>query len=239
MKKQGSRRVAFVGEYFLKTGGKITCATLGTTCTGVFCTGDDNKCVTAWSMDSQTPLKVLSGSNSEITSLIFSKDEKLAISGSQGGTILIWDLQAQRILMSLKEHRIACTALAVPTAPGTDNLLASGSQDANVKIWDMRSGQSLYTLKGHEGAIDCVSFSPSTEWIASGDDEGSIKVHLLVKSRSGTCRAPRSSPTSASARLPSPVLPSIPKTTRWPRGPEVGPCVSGTWRTSVSSPSLP
>ena len=93
----------------------------------------------------------------------------------------MWDLEAQKVAASLKEHRVSCTALAVPS--NNLNILATASQDTNVKVWDLRTSKSVYTLKGHEGKVNALSFSPSTEWIASGDEDGIIKVWGMQNSK--------------------------------------------------------
>ena len=170
MKKQAVRRVSIVGEYFIKPGSNITCAAIGNTSCGVYCCGDDNKTVSVWTGENKAPAKVFTGHSSEVTVIAFTKDEKYTISGSQGGTVIVWDLENQKAAVSLREHRIACTALGVPSGNMGNQLLATGSQDTNVKIWDLRTGKSIYTLKGHDGAIQCVCFSPSNEWVASGDE---------------------------------------------------------------------
>ena len=147
----------------------------------MFCTGDDDRNVCIWTLDSKNPFKIFTAHSSEIACVAFSPDERVCASGSQGGTVLVWDLEGQKITASLKEHRVACTALAVP--PISSPLLATGSQDTNVKVWDMRTAKSIYTLKGHEDKISTVVFSPGKEWIASGDDCGIIKIWSLQNSK--------------------------------------------------------
>eukprot|EP00826_Nyctotherus_ovalis_P041272 TRINITY_DN4131_c0_g3_i2.p1 TRINITY_DN4131_c0_g3~~TRINITY_DN4131_c0_g3_i2.p1 ORF type:complete len:166 (-),score=31.21 TRINITY_DN4131_c0_g3_i2:53-550(-) len=156
-----SRRVTLYNEYIGKPRTHITCVSIGPNSCSVFCTGDDDRNVCIWTLDPKNPFKVFSAHSSEITSVAFSPDERVCASGSQGGTVLVWDLEEQKTTASLKEHRVACTALAVP--PVTSPLLATGSQDTNVKVWDMRAAKSIYTLKGHEDKINtCLLYtSPS------------------------------------------------------------------------------
>lgn len=187
--------MSIVGEYFVKPGTNLTCAAVGSASCSVFCTGDDARNVCLWTAESKGPFRVLSGHSSEVTTVAFTRDDKYCVSGSQGGTVLVWDLESQKVALALKEHRVACTALGVP-ANETTQLLVTGSQDTNVKVWDLRTGNSVYTLKGHDGAVQSVCLSPGNDWVASGDDEGSIKVSpCLTGSRSGERRMPRYWPT--------------------------------------------
>lgn len=175
MKKYTPKRASVVGEYAVKSGSRINCAALGNTSCGVFCTGDDGKNVSVWTVDSQVPVKVLGPHNSEISSVVFSQDERFVFAGTAGGSIHMWDLEAQRISVSFREHRVACSALGVPCTPGMSTLV-SGSQDTNVKMWDLRSGKSYCTFKEHDGVVSSVCFAPSGQWIASGDETGMVKV---------------------------------------------------------------
>ena len=172
-------RASVIGEYVIKSGAKINCASIGKSSCGVFCTGDDNKNVSVWAMQSEVPIKVLGGHNSEITSAIFNQDEKYVFVGTMGGSIHMWDLEAQRICISLREHMNSCNSLAVPFSPAAFTLV-SGSQDTNVKIWDLRSGKSFCTFKEHDGIINSVCFAPSGQWIGSADDMGVIKVNYSL-----------------------------------------------------------
>lgn len=175
MKKPSSKKASVVAEYVLKSGYKINCAAIGMSSCGVFCTGDDSRNVCLWTVESQMPIKVLSGHSTEVTSVLFSRDEKYVYSGTEGGSIHKWDLQSQKIVASLKEHRNSCTCLGIP-ADLSNDLLVSGSQDTNVKVWDLRTAKSLNTFKVHEGPVNSVTFAPSNQWVASGGADGTIKV---------------------------------------------------------------
>jgi katanin p80 WD40 repeat-containing subunit B1 len=54
--------------------------------------------------------------------------------------------------------------------------LATGSLDTNVKVWDLRGKDCIRTFKGHTKGINHLSFSPDGRWIASGSEDGTVKV---------------------------------------------------------------
>jgi WD40 repeat protein len=45
-----------------------------------------------------------------------------------------------------------------------------------VRLWDLASGRPLRTLKGHTGAVTRVVFHPSGRKLASGGEDGTVKL---------------------------------------------------------------
>ena len=56
-----------------------------------------------WDVDTGTDLGILSGHSEEITMLVFSHDGKTLASGSNDGTILLWDWN--KIISKAKENK--------------------------------------------------------------------------------------------------------------------------------------
>jgi WD40 repeat protein len=54
--------------------------------------------------------------------------------------------------------------------------MASGSEDNNVKIWSVGLKKELTILRGHNGVVRSVSFSPDSKYLASGSNDGKIKL---------------------------------------------------------------
>jgi WD40 repeat protein len=54
--------------------------------------------------------------------------------------------------------------------------MASGSEDNNVKIWSVEQKKEISTLKGHNGVVSSVSFSSDGKYLASGINDGNIKL---------------------------------------------------------------
>ncbi len=54
--------------------------------------------------------------------------------------------------------------------------MASGSGDKTVKIWSVEYKKELTTLKGHNKAVKSISFSPDGKYLASGSEDGMIKL---------------------------------------------------------------
>jgi len=55
-------------------------------------------------------------------------------------------------------------------------MLVSGTTDNIVRVWDVNSASLLKELPGHTSQIFGVCFSPDGQNIASGANEGSIRI---------------------------------------------------------------
>src|SRR6185312_4871899 len=87
------------------------------------------------------------------------KDSRLLASGSDDGTIIIWNaVTGLREGESLRGHTKSVTS--VSWSPDGSHI-ASGSEDATVIIWDAVTGQKgCSPLRGHTGKVTSVSWSP-------------------------------------------------------------------------------
>ena len=117
--------------------------------------------------------------NSPLESIAFSPDEKFLASGSNDGTIKIWQLDAQLgkasavLLRTLVGH--TNEVLSIAFSPNSQ-LLASGSADRTMKLWQVNDCRVLHTLTGHSGKVSSVTFSPDGQSLASGSADRTMKL---------------------------------------------------------------
>jgi serine/threonine protein kinase/WD40 repeat protein len=78
------------------------------------------------------------------TACLFSADEKIAISGSQDGTVRAFDIRTRATLFALPGHRGAVTAFA--RLPNADTLFVSAGADGQICLWDLAKGILRATL---------------------------------------------------------------------------------------------
>jgi platelet-activating factor acetylhydrolase IB subunit alpha len=82
----------------------------------------------------------------------------VVVSGSEDGSIKVWDYECGDYLKTLKGHTNTVNSLDF-NASGT--CLASCSTDLSIKLWDVSNNNTyscIRTLRGHDHTISCIRF---------------------------------------------------------------------------------
>jgi WD40 repeat protein len=117
----------------------------------------------------------------DILSLAYSCDSRFLAGSDTSGTIYVWDVTDDRLLMSLKGHTSCALSIAwKPKSP----ILASGGDDGVIKLWDIETANCSHTLKGHNGSIFSVNWHPDGRILASGCSDRQIR---FWDSKTGEC----------------------------------------------------
>lgn len=113
-----------------------------------------------------------------VRALAVADEANLLASGSEDGTLKLWDLHSGELRTTLMEEKGSVTALAVQ--PG-GRVLASGSMGV-VRTWSLPEGRMLTKLPKHIGSVDALAFSPSGRSLAAANRRG-INVWELANER--------------------------------------------------------
>ncbi len=116
---------------------------------------------------------VFTGHGMAVNCLTYSPDGTQFMSGSEDGTIKIWDAKSGICLMTLEEQ--ATPVMALHYSPGGTKFI-SGSGDATIKVWAAKTGACLREIKKHSKTVRVLQYSPDGTQFISGSDDGTIKV---------------------------------------------------------------
>ena len=108
-----------------------------------------------------------------MTSVAFTGEGKLLLSGSGDKTVMLWGGSDYRGLGLLGRHKDGVTAIAVT---GDSRLAASASFDKTVRVWDLAAKACIATLAGHTRVVLCVGFSADGRYVASGSHDNAVRV---------------------------------------------------------------
>jgi WD40 repeat protein/tetratricopeptide (TPR) repeat protein len=106
-----------------------------------------------------------------VRAIAFSPDGRRAVSGSDGGTLKIWDTATGQEQVPLAGHPKSVSAVAFRP---DGRAVASASWDGTVKVWDAATGQELYGVSDAEGSLNSVAFSPDGRLLAYAGDADTI-----------------------------------------------------------------
>ena len=131
-------------------------------------TGNDRFSVLLWDVLSRQLRFTLKAHKDEIAALAFSWDGKTLASGSEDGTIRLWDTRTGNQTASFSSD--LNTALAF----SADGKVLASIYNRGIKLWDITTGSELRTLKGDIGKCRTLAFSINNNVLASGSPDGTI-----------------------------------------------------------------
>lgn len=92
-------------------------------------------------------------------------------SGSEDGSVRLWDVRLLRPIHALFGHTGAISTLLFSKSD-----VISSSADGSIRVWDRNTGSCRRTFVGHSGAVTCVQPLKTTDMIVSGGQDGTVRV---------------------------------------------------------------
>ncbi len=136
--------------------------------------GQDND-VLLVNYDSGDSLGQFKGHTGCVSSIAFSPDGKLLVSGSNDKSCRLWEVKSQKpVGQPLTGHTDEVHTVAFSP---DGKLLASGSSDGSCRLWEMESQRPVgQPLIGHTSYVYSVAFSPDGRLLASGSWDDSCRL---------------------------------------------------------------
>lgn len=145
----------------------------------VMATGGLDGKVKAWDSRSGQCFVTFSDHNGPVTGIMFSRPadsrSPALFTSSLDGTCRAFDLTRYRNFRTFVAHRpVQFSSLC--TDPSGEVLAASGQDVFDVFVWNVQTAELLDTLSGHEAPVSCMQFSPSTNILATGSWDKSVRL---------------------------------------------------------------
>lgn len=140
---------------------------------GAWLVSCDNGGVIKYFQPNMNNVTLFNGHNEPIRDISFAPDDQRFCTGSDDGSVKIWDFERREMEKSLTGH--GYDVRCVKWHP-TKSLLVSGSKNNLIKFWDPRTGTDLRTLHDHKNSVQALSWSPNGNMVASASRDQSVRV---------------------------------------------------------------
>jgi WD40 repeat protein len=98
-----------------------------------------------------------------VPAVVFVGESKVLATGSEDGTVKLWDTTTGKVTATLKSGSVQSLA---STTDG--KRLASAGHNGTVKVWDVETHAELLTIKGQKGDAAGLAFTPDGKLLAVG-----------------------------------------------------------------------
>jgi WD40 repeat protein len=134
-------------------------------------TASRDRTASLWDAGSGNPLKRFQEGHDFLVSGVAFFPGHLA-TGAGDNSVRTWNLTAGTQELVLPATGRIGTLAASPDG----SWIFTGSPGTDVKVWNAKTGALVETLGGHAAEITSLAFSPQGDRVASGDDEGGLRL---------------------------------------------------------------
>ncbi|KAH9625680.1 hypothetical protein KSS87_022715 [Heliosperma pusillum] len=144
--------------------------------------GSEDKTVWMWNADKGSYLNMFTGHASTVTCGDFTPDGKTICTGSDDATLRIWNPRSGENIHVIEGHRYHTDGLTCLAISPDSSVILTGSKDNNVHMVNILTGKVIGSLTAHGDSVECVGFSLSGPWAATGSMDQKLIVWDLQHS---------------------------------------------------------
>ncbi|KAF6117361.1 apoptotic peptidase activating factor 1 [Phyllostomus discolor] len=131
----------------------------------------DDSTIQVWNWQSEDYIS-LQAHQETVKDFRLLKNSRL-LSWSFDGTVKVWNITTGKVEKDFVCHQD--TVLSCDVSPDATKF-SSTSADKTAKIWSFDLPSPLHELEGHKGCVRCSAFSVDSTLLATGDDNGEIRI---------------------------------------------------------------
>ena len=131
---------------------------------------DNQFTVHLWAAPYKKSHTTLKGHTKKINVLAFTPNGKMIASGSDDGTIRVWDTSTGTQMLSIPSRKTNSLAFS------EDSKILASSNPGNIQLWDVGTGTQLKSLKAENDSGTVLTFSTDSNILACGNKDGTIRL---------------------------------------------------------------
>ncbi len=123
-----------------------------------------------WAVPYEKSHATLKGHTKKINVLAFTHNGKMIASGSDDGTIRLWNTSTGTQMLSIPSRKTNSLAFS------EDGKILASSNPVNIQLWDVGTGTQLKSLKAENDSVTVLTFSTDSNILACGNRDGTIRL---------------------------------------------------------------
>mmetsp|Transcript_21950 Transcript_21950/g.43600 ORF Transcript_21950/g.43600 Transcript_21950/m.43600 type:complete len:306 (+) Transcript_21950:3-920(+) len=125
------------------------------------------------------PVTTFDGHTSNVTSVGFQKDRKWMFTGSEDGTVKIWDIRSPG---HQRNYRCKAGINTLALHPNQGEII-SGDEDGNIRVWDLTTNSCSYHLDVTDGKspVRSLTVASDASLVVAANNRGTVMVWRLGK----------------------------------------------------------
>eukprot|EP00954_Amorphochlora_amoebiformis_P024246 1365185-Amorphochlora_amoeboformis.AAC.1 len=135
-----------------------------------------------------SPIRTFNGHSGNVTAVGFQKDRKWLFTGSEDGTLKIWDMRQRSGFQRSYPSKAAINTAVLHPNQGE---IISGDEDGNIRVWDLTANACSYELvPDGKCAIRSITIAPDASLVMAANNRGTCFIWKLNEGNRGNVFQP-------------------------------------------------